>query len=79
MDIRRGLVISAVVTACTFGLGCATPDETDAPTTASEAVPEPMPTAPALPPTEATAPDRIPQELATAVEQPRLQCRDRAC
>ena len=59
MDIRRGLVISAVVTACTFGLGCATPDETDAPTTASEAVPEPMPTAPALPPTEATAPDRL--------------------
>ncbi|MEO2196611.1 MAG: dienelactone hydrolase family protein [bacterium] len=59
MDIRRGLVISAAVTACTFGLGCATPEEAEAPTAASEAVPEPMPIAPALPPTEATAPDHL--------------------
>ncbi len=59
MDIRRGLVISAAVAACTFGLACATPDEADAPTAASEAMPDPMPTAPALPPTEATAPDRL--------------------
>ena len=60
MDIRRGLAISSAVTACMLGLGCgAGPDDVDAPAAMTEAVPEPMPASVALPPTEATAPERL--------------------